>query len=77
MIEFLNESQFAQPIYSAGILILAFILYFVIKLIINKIILKITAKTKTDLDDKIVLSFKRHSKNIKYCKIRMMRVFRK
>jgi len=64
MIELLNESQFAQPLYSAGILILAFILHFVIKLIINKVILKMTSKTKTELDDKIVLSFKRHSKNI-------------
>ena len=64
MIEFLNESQFAQPIYSAGILILAFILHISIKIIINKVILRMTAKTQTDLDDKIVLSFKRHSKNI-------------
>ena len=64
MMEFLNESQFAQPIYSAGILILAFILHISIKIIINKVILRMTAKTQTDLDDKIVLSFKRHSKNI-------------
>jgi MscS family membrane protein len=64
MLELLKDSQFAQPIYSAGVIVLAFIIHFVIKLIINKVILKMTAKTKTDLDDKIVLSFKRHSKNI-------------
>ena len=64
MLDLLSESQFAQPIYSAGILLLAFILHIVIKLIINKIVLRMTSKTKTDLDDKIVLSFKRHSKNI-------------
>ena len=64
MLEFLKESQFAQPIYSVGIVVLAFILHIAIKLIINKVILRMTAKTKTDLDDKIVLSFKRHSKNI-------------
>ena len=64
MLEFLNESPFAQPIYSAGILVLAFILHLAIKIIIKNVILKMTAKTKTELDDKIVLSFKRHSKNI-------------
>ena len=60
MLEFLKDSQFAQPIYSVGIIVLAFILHIAIKLIINKVVLRMTAKTKTDLDDKIVLSFKRH-----------------
>jgi len=64
MLEFLKDTQFAQPIYSVGIIVLAFILHIAIKLIINKVVLRMTAKTKTDLDDKIVLSFKRHSKNI-------------
>lgn len=64
MIEILKDSQLAQPIYSIAVIVLAFILHFVINLIINKVILRITSKTSTDLDDKIVLSFKRHSKNI-------------
>jgi len=64
MFDLLKETQFARPIYSLGIILLAVIIHFSIKLIIKNIIFKITAKTKTDLDDKIALSFKRHSKNI-------------
>ncbi len=64
MIDFLNESPIAGLIYSAGIIILAFIIHFIIKVILKHLLKKITSKTKTDLDDKIVLSFKRHSKNI-------------
>ncbi len=64
MLEFINESPFTGPIYSAGVIILAFITHFGLKILIKNVILKITEKTSTNLDDKIVLSFKRHSKNI-------------
>ena len=64
MLEFLNKSYIIQPLYSFGIVLLAFILYAILKFIINRVILKIAAKTETELDDKIILSFKRHSKNI-------------
>lgn len=64
MLEFLKSSQLVQPVYSVGVIVLAFVLHIVIKFIINKVVLKMTSKTSTDLDDKIVLSFKRHSKNI-------------
>ena len=64
MLEFFNESYIRQPLYSVGIVVLAFFLYTILKLIIKRIILRITAKTETELDDKIALSFKRHSKHI-------------
>lgn len=64
MLEFLSDSRYAQLIYSIGIVFLAFILRVVIKIVIKNIILKLTAKTETELDDKVVLSFKRHSKYI-------------
>lgn len=64
MTEFLSESPFAKPIYSAGVILLAFLVHLVLKVFIKNVVLKITQKTKTDLDDKIILSFKRHSKNI-------------
>ncbi|MFC2088053.1 mechanosensitive ion channel family protein [Calditrichota bacterium] len=64
MTEFLHESQFAKPIYSVGVIVLALLVHLLLKILIKNVLLKITDKTKTDLDDKIILSFKRHSKNI-------------
>jgi MscS family membrane protein len=64
MLEYLKDSQFAQPIYSIGIILLAFILHITLRIIIKNVLMKLAIKTSSELDDKIIISFKKHAKNI-------------
>jgi len=64
MIENYLQPPWNKLTFSILIILGAFIARFAVKLIIDRIGLKITQKTKTDLDDKILLALRKHSKYI-------------
>ena len=64
MFEYLAGSPWEKPLYSLAVILFALLIHFLIKYIIQKFILRLTAKTTSDLDDKIIRSFKKHIKNI-------------